>query len=53
MIPQLGLVALLIHFLYAPAMLRTTLRLSVWHALISVPLFVVALLIAHFIYRFV
>ena len=51
--PHLALLAFLIHFLYVPVMLRTTLGLSVWRALISVPLFVLALFIAHFIYRFV
>lgn len=49
----LGLIAVLLQFLYVPGMLRTALGMSWFRALISTPLFVLALFITHFIYRLI
>ena len=49
----LGLIAVLLQFLYVPGKLRTALGMSWFRALISTPLFVLALFITHFIYRLI
>ena len=51
--PYVAPVAILVQFLYVPAMLRKALGVSWLRALVSTPLFIFALLIAHFTYRLV
>lgn len=51
--PYMGPIAILVQFLYVPAMLRTGLGISWLRALLSTPLFILALFITHFIYRLI